>query len=209
MLKSLMLRFTLGENALLYKVNQKARVKRQTWIITIFQGASYVLLLLRYVQSCDAGKENDIMINNAFDFTVDHYIYRSLKIVFLLGTIVLLAILRTKEQFKHARFNILLVILACLLDIGKEISVFIFVDTEQTYARDSLVLFVSLFYVDFLLVPALTYSAFLLRDVELSVLMNIGVFKDIFEMNDREMFNEYDKLRKLSYRVKEKYRGYR
>ena len=51
--------------------------------------------------------------------------------------------------------------------------------------------------------------ALILKDVELEVLISIGIFKDIFEMSDREMFLEYEKLRKISYKVKQKYKKYR
>ena len=68
---------------------------------------------------------------------------------------------------------------------------------------------VSLFYVDMILIPALVYVAVTLREVEIDVLISIGVFKDLFEMNDREMFQEYDKLRKMSLKVKSKYKKYK
>ena len=75
--------------------------------------------------------------------------------------------------------------------------------------RDQLVPLISLYYIDMLLIPALTLVAMSLRQVEVDVLISIGVFKDIFEMNDREMFQEYDKLRKVSLKVKNKYKKYR
>jgi len=37
-------------------------------------------------------------------------------------------------------------------------------------------------------------------------LISVGVFKDVEEMNDREMFIEYDKMRKQSHKVREKYK---
>ncbi len=67
----------------------------------------------------------------------------------------------------------------------------------------------SLFYVDMILIPAILYVAVTLREVEIDILLIIGVFKDLFEMNDREMFQEYDKLRKMSSKVKTKYAKYR
>jgi hypothetical protein len=60
-----------------------------------------------------------------------------------------------------------------------------------------------------LLIPALTLVAMSLRQVEVDVLISIGVFKDIYDMNDREMFQEYEKLRKVSLKVKNKYKKYR
>lgn len=75
--------------------------------------------------------------------------------------------------------------------------------------RGQLVVLISLYYVDMLLIPALTLVATSLRQVEVDVLIAIGVFKDIYEMNDREMFMEYDKLRKGSLKIKNKYKKYR
>lgn len=63
----------------------------------------------------------------------------------------------------------------------------------------------SLFYMDIVLIAGLTLGALVMRRVELDVLVQLKVFKDLDEMNDREMFVEYEKMRKQSMKVKEKY----
>lgn len=53
-----------------------------------------------------------------------------------------------------------------------------------------------MFYTDLLLIVMMTYALLLFRKLEMELLIEMGVFKDLNEMNDKEMFNEYDKMRK-------------
>jgi hypothetical protein len=64
----------------------------------------------------------------------------------------------------------------------------------------------SVFYVDLFLIGVIIHAAVLFRKIELQVLISVGVFKDVEEMNDREMFIEYDKMRKQSHKVRQKYK---
>lgn len=95
------------------------------------------------------------------------------------------------------------------MSMASEIFGLAVVKNEQRQIKESLSLYLSLFYADFLLLAALTYAALLLRKVEVKAMIALGIFKDVNEMNDREMFTEYDKMRKQSLRVKEKYKKYR
>jgi hypothetical protein len=56
---------------------------------------------------------------------------------------------------------------------------------------------------DILLIAALIYTAIVFRKSEVEILIHVvGIFKDIEDMNDREMFVEYEKMRKQSVKVK-------
>ena len=44
-----------------------------------------------------------------------------------------------------------------------------------------------------------------MKRVELEILITIKVLKNVDDMSDREMFHEYDKMRKQSYLVKKLY----
>jgi len=44
-----------------------------------------------------------------------------------------------------------------------------------------------------------------MRRLELEALVAMGVFKDLNQMNDREMFIEYDKMLKQSTKVRKQY----
>ena len=46
----------------------------------------------------------------------------------------------------------------------------------------------SLFFVDFVLIGFMTYGALMFRRVEVQVMLGVGVFKDVKDMNDHEMF---------------------
>jgi hypothetical protein len=64
----------------------------------------------------------------------------------------------------------------------------------------------SVFYVDLYLIGIIIHAAILFRKIELQVLISVGVFKDVEQMNDREMFIEYEKMRKQSHKVRQKYK---
>ena len=62
------------------------------------------------------------------------------------------------------------------------------------------------FYIpDLVLMPVLTWTIIKFRQVELKALIEMGIFKDLDEMNDREMFTEYDKMIKQSKKVRSQY----
>jgi len=65
--------------------------------------------------------------------------------------------------------------------------------------------FFALYLPDLLLIPAQTWTTLQFRKAELSTLIEMGVFKDLDEMNDREMFTEYDKMIKQSKKVRNQY----
>ena len=48
----------------------------------------------------------------------------------------------------------------------------------------------------------MTITSMNLRKAEMDALMAMGIFKDLDEMNDKEMFNEYDKMIKQSKKVR-------
>ena len=56
-----------------------------------------------------------------------------------------------------------------------------------------------------MLVAVLTWAIIKFRQVELKALIEMGIFKDLDEMNDREMFTEYDKMIKQSKKVRNQY----
>jgi hypothetical protein len=53
-----------------------------------------------------------------------------------------------------------------------------------------------------ILLGVMTVASMNLRRAELEALQQLGVFKDLDEMNDKEMFNEYDKMLKQSKKVR-------
>jgi len=54
--------------------------------------------------------------------------------------------------------------------------------------------FLMFFFNDMILLIILTLIVLCLRDTEMKVLVNMGVYKNIDTMNDKELFAEYDKL---------------
>ncbi len=54
--------------------------------------------------------------------------------------------------------------------------------------------YLSSFYLDLVAIFALTLGVQEMRKLELEALVQMGIFKDLDEMNDRELFTEYDKM---------------
>ena len=46
----------------------------------------------------------------------------------------------------------------------------------------------------------------LMRSIELQVLVNIGIYKNVELMSDKEMFSEYEKLKKQSNKLQKRLR---
>ena len=210
LIKSVIVNSNTQEKDLEFKQRQKRRLKCQSLIITLFQSATYILVLVRYFGSCNSNANDSTNGDDYFQFKVDYFIYSVLKILFLLLSVVFLfKIARQSVFLKPFKQGLITASLIMLLSIAKEVYGLIIISQTQAQVRDNIILIISLFYFDLILIGCLTYVALILKDVELEVLISIGIFKDIFEMSDREMFLEYEKLRKVSYKVKQKYKKYR
>ena len=77
-----------------------------------------------------------------------------------------------------------------------ELVTLIVLSNKKEAFRSNATLYLSMFYTDLLLIVMMTYALLLFRKLEMELLIEMGVFKDLNEMNDKEMFNEYDKMRK-------------
>lgn len=76
---------------------------------------------------------------------------------------------------------------------------------ETKYFRENAPIFFAFYFPDLVLVAVLTWAIIKFRQVELQALIDMGIFKDLDEMNDREMFTEYDKMIKQSKKVRNQY----
>ena len=56
--------------------------------------------------------------------------------------------------------------------------------------------YISIFFVDIVLIAVFMLSLILLREAELQVLVKLGVYKNVEQLTDKEMFSEYEKLKK-------------
>jgi hypothetical protein len=86
------------------------------------------------------------------------------------------------------RNSSILVIIALLASIATEICSLILIDNSQSNFKNNIILYNCLFLVDFVLIGFLTFAIFAFRGVEVQILLAIGIFKDIKDMNDQEMF---------------------
>jgi predicted nucleic acid-binding protein len=58
--------------------------------------------------------------------------------------------------------------------------------------------YISIFFVDIVLIAAFMFSLLVLRQGELSVLVKLGVYKNVEDLTDKEIISEYNKLKKQS-----------
>lgn len=56
------------------------------------------------------------------------------------------------------------------------------------------------------MIAMMMLTLLLLRQVELSVLVDLGVYKNVELMSDKEMFSEYEKLKKQSTKLQKRLR---
>jgi hypothetical protein len=55
--------------------------------------------------------------------------------------------------------------------------------------------YISIFFVDMLMIAMQMLLLILMRHIELQVLVALGVYKNVENMTDREMIEEYDRLK--------------
>ena len=66
--------------------------------------------------------------------------------------------------------------------------------------------YIAIFFVDIVLIAVFMLTLILLRHAELEVLVKLGVYKNVENMSDKEMFQEYDKLKKQSLKLQKRLR---
>jgi hypothetical protein len=60
--------------------------------------------------------------------------------------------------------------------------------------RHQVIIYFLMFLPDLVLLALLTNTVVVYRQVELQALIEMGLFKELDEMNDHELFMEYDKM---------------
>lgn len=58
--------------------------------------------------------------------------------------------------------------------------------------------YISIFFVDIVLIASFMFALLVLRQGELSILVKMGVYKNVEDLTDKEIISEYNKLKKQS-----------
>jgi hypothetical protein len=58
--------------------------------------------------------------------------------------------------------------------------------------------FISIFFVDIILIAVFMFVLLILRQGELNILVKLGVYKNVEDLTDKEIISEYNKLKKQS-----------
>lgn len=66
--------------------------------------------------------------------------------------------------------------------------------------------FISVFYFDLLYLLLLTFTVVYFRQLEMNVLVDLQIYRNIDKMTDREMFEEYEKLFKQAKRMRRRHK---
>jgi len=74
-------------------------------------------------------------------------------------------------------------------------------ELNQAYSQ-----FISPFFLDIFMIIMLMLTLLVMRQVELEVLVELGVYKNVELMSDKEMFSEYEKLKKQSMKLQKRVR---
>lgn len=198
MCKTRILQMTTKDTEETFKDNQKKRIRRATNSMRIFYIATYIILGIRYIGSCGTSTDEKPPVpqkkpvsdvdEESFSFETDHYIYSGLKIFFLLLTAVYILLVRKSPYFECYQKSIFLVVSSLLLSIVTEVASLSIVEHKQSWQKKNMTLYNTLFFVDFLLIACLAYGAFQFRSIEVQIMIKLGIFKDIRDMNDKEMF---------------------
>jgi HD superfamily phosphohydrolase len=126
---------------------------------------------------------------------------------------VTLALLSRQQYFKGKGHILSLVILQSLVTCGFNIfNIYRYEQMENTEKATYWRLnsrysqYIAIFFVDILLVGTLMMGLLMLRAAELETLVRLGVYKNVENLTDKEMFSEYDKLKKQSLKLQKRIR---
>ena len=103
-----------------------------------------------------------------------------------------LLLLRTNDHFSKFKSRVLVFIVSSVFICVDLIGFIIIIAFRYLNASESL--FLSLFFNDLFLLGLLTFQVLHFRQVEKKILVEIGIYKDLDLMKDKELFDEYDKL---------------
>lgn len=147
----------------------------------------------------DLENENQEEKFKEFDFTfkIDNFAYLGIKILLTLHIIYSLASnsVRTHPKFHSRRRPLLLFLFLLFLTLLADVLSLVLLTPLATSAfREQSLLYFWFFIPDMCLLAAMTWAVVAYRRVELEALIEMGVFKELDEMNDHEMFMEYDKM---------------
>jgi hypothetical protein len=152
----------------------------------------------RFITSCDSSKGATIFDDQKFTFYIENYIYLSLKILLLLLLSLRLFRISRSPSFSSPQIHrpLLLLHLILFLSVLNQLTNMILLPRTPNTFRQSPPLYMSGYILDLVLMCALTVQVLVMRRLELEALVAMGVFKDLQQMNDRELFVEYDKMLK-------------
>ena len=110
-------------------------------------------------------------------------------------------ILSTKDYFRPKALLFALVVLQILLYTGFNIfNIYRLEQNDGDYyvmnARFSD--YISIFFVDIVLIAVFMFVLLVLRQGELNILVKLGVYKNVEDLTDKEIISEYNKLKKQS-----------
>lgn len=131
-----------------------------------------------------------------------------LKTISLLVFFIMIILLRAQSFFVHKTHMLTLSLAQTFLTIGLyvfNLARFLVRDKywelNQAYSQ-----FISPFFIDIFMIIMLMLTLLVMRQVELEVLVELGVYKNVELMSDKEMFSEYEKLKKQSMKLQKRVR---
>ena len=135
-----------------------------------------------------------------------------LKTIPLIIIGIVLIMMHRDDFFKNKRYFLSLVIVQILITTGFNIFNFYRLRIDEKGTDTFWLLnarytqFLSLFFVDILLIAVFMLTLLSFRQAELQILIKLGVCKNVENMTDKEMFSEYDKLKKQSVKLQKRLR---
>lgn len=124
---------------------------------------------------------------------------------------LVLTLMSRSDYFRDKRSFVYLVLVPIVITSGFNMfNIYRFERQDDKY--DYMILnarfsqYISIFFVDIVLIAVFMLTLILLRHAELEVLVKLGVYKNVENMSDKEMFSEYDKLKKQSLKLQKRMR---
>jgi hypothetical protein len=176
-----------------------------------------IVMFLRCVNTCQRDKVG-VLIEKNFEWLASRNLVGVITILkffpLLILAIALVTLMRT-EYFKPMQTIVALALTQIVMTFSFNLfnaARFFLPDATTKVANSYWMLnarytqYISLFFVDMLMIAMQMLLLVLMRNIELQVLVALGVYKNVENMTDREMLEEYDKLKKQSRKMQKRLR---
>lgn len=193
-----------------YNERNKGRLRVANVLYITYLSVLTAVMFLRCLNTCQREKvqwaiEDFITFMDGRELTILSLLLKTLSLFVFCA---FLCLLRSTNFFTGKRHMLSISIAQALMTIGFfSFNLTRFLTSDRYWElNQAFSQFISPFFVDIFMVVMMMLTLLVMRQVEVEVLVELGVYKNVELMSDKEMFSEYEKLKKQSMKLQKRVR---